>query len=361
MITRIAVFVHALAGGGAERVAVVIANELARRHYRVDLVVQHLTGPYVSDVLPDVRIVNLDCELRHLPWAFRRYLKQSKANGVLSFMTGYNVIAAFASLGIDTAVVVSEQTSLSVRNKGWSDWQRFVSPLMVPAYRRVRAVVTVSRQMLEEFRAAGVPPERLVWIPNPVADSLVEYTSDASTSKPGGASADVVVGVGRLTVQKDFETLIRAFDVVRRTWNARLLILGEGPERGRLESLVSELEIEEKVDMPGFVHPPWPLMAQASVLAMSSRWEGWPNVLMEALALGVPVVSTDCPTGPAEILDNGRFGRLVPVRDAAALAEAIIDTLDHPPNPAYLKSRTDRWSVATITDQYLNALRGGVE
>ncbi|MEX1081493.1 MAG: glycosyltransferase [Halofilum sp. (in: g-proteobacteria)] len=137
----------------------------------------------------------------------------------------------------------------------------------------------------------------------------------------------VIVAVGRLSQQKDYSTLIRAFSRVRKVIRARLVIVGEGKDRGALEALVGELHLEADVALPGFAENPYAWIAHADVFTLSSRWEGLVNVVIEALALGVPIVSTDCPSGPREILDGGRYGELVPVGDYEELAAALVRAL----------------------------------
>jgi hypothetical protein len=160
----------------------------------------------------------------------------------------------------------------------------------------------------------------------------------------------------RLAPQKGFATLIRAFAEVRRRRPARLVILGDGPLRPELEALAGELGVGGDVALPGFVANPYAYMARASVFALSSAWEGFGNVLVEALACGTPVVAADCPSGPGEILDGGRFGRLVPVGDPEALARAILGTLDRPPDPEVARGRARDFSVEGIAGEYLRAL-----
>jgi glycosyltransferase involved in cell wall biosynthesis len=168
----------------------------------------------------------------------------------------------------------------------------------------------------------------------------------------------VIVAVGRLAAQKDFATLLRAFARVRERRPARLLILGEGRLRPALEALVAELGLGAAAAMPGYAENPFSALARADLYVMSSRYEGLPGALIQALACGCRVVSTDCPSGPAEILDHGRFGQLVPVGDAAALAEAMLAELDAPPDPERQRARAAQFSVPRAVDAYLDLLRG---
>jgi glycosyltransferase involved in cell wall biosynthesis len=166
----------------------------------------------------------------------------------------------------------------------------------------------------------------------------------------------VILAAGRLTAQKDYPTLMRAFASLRKNRPAHLVILGEGEEHPRLQALAMELGIRADVDLPGFLDHPFPLMAHCQVLVLSSAWEGFGNVLVEALACGTQVVSTDCPSGPAEILEDGKYGRLVPVGDAVALAKAIEATLDRPYPVAMLRQRAQAFSSKDAVGQYLEAL-----
>ena len=213
-------------------------------------------------------------------------------------------------------------------------------------------IVAVSRGVAERWsRAARIPRGRITTIHNPVPPDLARraeavpdhpFFRPSSGPSSGPEAPPVVLGVGRLVRQKDFPTLVRAFASVRERRAARLLILGEGPERRRLERLAANLGLGSEVSFPGQVENPYAVMARAGLLALSSRWEGMGLVIAEALACGCPVVSTDCPSGPAEILEGGRYGRLTPVGDPAALAEAILETLREPPARERLKTR-GRW------------------
>jgi glycosyltransferase involved in cell wall biosynthesis len=170
----------------------------------------------------------------------------------------------------------------------------------------------------------------------------------------------VFLGVGRLVPQKDFTTLIRAFARLRRVVAAKLLILGEGPERGRLNTVIRDLQLEADVELAGFAPNPFAYMRRAAAVVLSSRYEGFGNVLVEAMACGTPVVSTDCPSGPSEILEGGRYGPLVAVGDETGLADAMQRVLRHPIDPGELKARAAAFSVDVIADQY-HALIAGLQ
>jgi len=195
-------------------------------------------------------------------------------------------------------------------------------------------------------------------IHNPIVSADLFEKQNEAVEHPWFQDSEVpvIIGIGRLHTQKDYETMIRAFSIIRRDRAVNLLILGEGTEKDRLLDIVKKLDLDDFVEFPGFVSNPHAFIARASVLALSSRWEGFGNVLVEALAAGTPVVSTDCPGGPSEILEEGRLGKLVPVGDIEAFARAIQDTLDDPQDRDKLIDRADDFSIDTITSQYIEIL-----
>ena len=198
-------------------------------------------------------------------------------------------------------------------------------------------------------------------IRNPVITPDLRQRAAASCPHPWfqGEGPPVLLGAGRLQRQKDFPTLIRAFARVRQVCPCRLVIIGEGQERPALTALIGQLGLMEQVDLPGFQTHPLPFLARANLFVLSSAWEGSPNVLTEAMALGTPVVATNCPSGPSELLDGGRIAPLVPVGDAEALAAAILATLNQPPPPHRLKDAVADYEQAYSAQQYLAVLELG--
>ncbi len=230
-------------------------------------------------------------------------------------------------------------------------------------YTLAGGIIAVSRGAAADLaRYARIPVEDMDVINNPVVTPRLLELSSEPVGHPwfDDGTTPVILGVGRLAAVKDFATLIRAFAEVRRERTAKLMILGEGPERRALEAFAEELGLTKDVEMPGFVHNPYAVMARAAVLVLPSRWEGSPNVLVEAMACGTQVVATDCPGGAAEILENGRFGRLVPVGDFGRMAEAIEGALDDPVSAEQLRKRAGDFSAARAVDAYLELLLGNV-
>jgi glycosyltransferase involved in cell wall biosynthesis len=362
-MSSLTIFLTSLSGGGAERVLVNLARGFVEQGLSVDLVLVTVEGPYLSLVPPEVRIVDLKGKrlLSSLP-ALVRYLKENKPTALLSALEDTNIVALWGRklAGVSTRVVVSVHNTLSQESQNSKQIKRRISPYLVRSfYPWADAVVTVSQGAADDLVHLGLPKEQIKVIYNPVvtpdlfkkATELVEHP----WFEPG--QPPVILGVGRLEKQKDFPTLIRAFAQVQQQRPARLMILGEGTEKSQLEALVQELGIASNVALPGFVANPYAYMASSAVFVLSSLYEGLPTVLIEAIAAGTKVVSCDCPSGPAEILANGQYGKLVPVGNAKALAEAIASTLDEPVDLEARRLRADEFSLEKSVAQYRQVLR----
>jgi len=295
------------------------------------------------------------------------YLERERPAALITAETYHNIVAIWARAlaGSPTRLVVSERNPLSARlelperKRRWR-W-RYLPPLIARLYPRADAVVAISRGVGDDLAArAGLPPHAVTTIYNPVVGPGLHFAARAPLDHPWFApgAPPVVLGAGRLSAQKDFATLIRAFDRIRRERQAHLIILGEGRERPALERLVRELGLSDVVLLPGYVDNPAAYMARAGVFVLSSTYEGFGNVIAEALVCGCPVVSTDCPCGPAEILDGGRHGALVPVGDHEALADTILRTLDDPPARDSLRQRATAFAADHIAGRYLALLDG---
>jgi glycosyltransferase involved in cell wall biosynthesis len=210
----------------------------------------------------------------------------------------------------------------------------------------------------DTIQITGMPRERMVAIPNPVITPDIYPRSEEPVDHPwfDDPAIPVIIGAGRLTREKDFATLIRAFQRVREQQECRLLILGEGLLRQELEQMAAGLGLADCVAMPGYAPNPFAYMKKSALFVLSSAWEGSGNVLVEAMALGVPVVSTDCPYGPSETLAGGRFGPLVAVGDDAAMAEAMLETLARPLAAKLLQEAVADFSVERSARRYLDVL-----
>lgn len=337
-MNAIAIFVPSLNGGGAERVMVTLANAIAARGFKVDLVLAMAQGPYLKDVSESVRVIDLQAgRVIKALLPLVHYLRRERPVAMLSAMGHANVVALLArklARG-STRTVVSERNTISVqyeRSSGFAAWLNF--KLVRWVYPWAQGICTVSQAASQDLAVfAGLEPNRVQTIYNPFDLERLAQRAAESLVHPWLASDQppVLLAIGRLTEQKDYPTLLRAFARLRQGRDVRLVILGEGELRAQLHALAAELDLNNDVlEMPGFVANPFAWLASCKLFVLSSRWEGLPGVLIEAMACGVPVVSTDCPSGPDEILEGGRWGRLVPVGDVNALAQAMAEVLDTP-------------------------------
>jgi len=396
---HIALFIPSLAGGGVERSTLNLADALVKRGHQVDLVLCRAKGSYLGQVPASVKVIALKAapwwlgrvralsadynhfgtlllpvllaykpspRLRYLP-DLVLYLRHETPDALLSAMTYPNLVALWARClaEVPTRVVISEHNTLSRQviqgSKIWNWRWRFLPPVIRRVYPWADSIVAVSNGVADDLSlTASISRERITTVYNPVVTPELQEKLRAPLDHPWFApgSPPVLLAVGRLVAQKDFPTLLKAFARVRAVRPARLVILGEGKKRTKLEVLARKLGVASDVALPGFMPNPFPYMMRASVFVLSSAWEGLPGVLIEAMACGCPVVSTDCPSGPAEILGGGAYGPLVPVADDAALAKAILSVLETPPDSERLRAQAALFSVDRATDQYLQVLLG---
>lgn len=361
---RLAIFLPSLVGGGAEKSMVRLANGLAARGKPVDLVLAQAKGPYLDAVSDQVRMIDLKASrvLTGFP-ALLRYLRRERPHAMLSALDFASIVLLWARrlTGIPRIVAVNEQNTISISStRSRQMRQRLVPRLMRFFYPWADHLSGNSSGVADDLAVVtGLPRSRIQVVYNPVVtpELLARIKEPLKHPWYEAGQPPVFVAVGRLTEQKDFPTLIRAFAEVRQKHVARLLILGEGRDRSDLESLVKSLNLEQDVSLFGFVDNPYAFMTRSVAFVLSSRWEGLPTVLIEALACGVPVIATNCPSGPDEILAGGKYGLLVPVQDVAALAEAMRAALNGkisaPPSESWLP-----YEQENIVSQYSRILEG---
>jgi glycosyltransferase involved in cell wall biosynthesis len=359
----IALFSPTLSGGGAERVLVNLACGLCARGYRVDVVLASAKGQFLSDLPQAAQVVDLGASrvVRSIP-ALAMYLRRRRPYSLLAFQDHAGIAAVWARFLVrsDTRIISSVHNVWSRMIESSSHpWKSHtLAWLTAMAYQHATAVVAVSNGVAEDMaKTIGIAAERVTVIYNPViTPELLERSAEPLTHPwfdPNEPA--VIMGIGRLTEVKDFPTLLRAFARVRAQQRVRLIILGEGTARDELEKLVDQLGVKEDVLLPGFVANPYPYLKRASIFVLSSLYEGLPTVLIEAMALGVPCVATDCDSGPSEILAGGLHGTLTPVRDVDSMAAAIAATLHHP-RAAVSATAWQPFTLDAATDAYERVL-----
>lgn len=357
----LAFYVPSLTVGGAERVTVTVANGLARRGYDVDLVVSYLEGAFYEEVSDDVTIVDL--ETKKIPGIgigasvpqLASYLRDRSPAMLFSQMTYANDVClltnALSGSEAVTVPTVHNTYGMQVDRK-----EKLIQELARGLADQADQFVAVSEGVAEsvvEHIGVDRSDVSVLHNPIPVSDIRDQASEDIDHEWLTDPDVDVVLGVGRLARQKDYGTFLRAFERVHAQRPAtRAIIVGRGSKREELEALTRRLGLSDVVSFEGFVDNPYGYMSGADLLAMSSIHEGLPTVLIEALACGCPVVSTDCPSGPREILQDGAIGPLVEVGDAPGLADGICTTLDTPPTSSQLVDRAIDFSPSAVLDEY---------
>jgi glycosyltransferase involved in cell wall biosynthesis len=400
---HLALVLDHLGAGGVQKMTLSLGRELMARGHRVDLVTCQAGGPLLASLPRGLRhfklergrsliarIAALQADPGGLAALLRpvllspklprellytasltSYLRQQRPEALVAATRPVNLMTIWAARlsGMPARVLVSERNPPSMALNGSRRWRRrYLPALMARTYRLADAIVAVSQSVAADLSGlTGLQDGDIATIYNPVIGDEIATLARAPCDHPWLAPGQppVILGAGRLVQQKDFPTLILAFARLRRLRPARLIILGarnddaatEGA-RAPLLRLAAAHGVSDDVALPGFTSNPFAFMARAAVFVLSSNYEGLPAALIEALACGCPVVSTDCPGGPYEILEGGRFGELVPVGDDSAMAEAILSTLDHPPDRERLIMRGRTFSVAAAADAYLSALSG---
>jgi glycosyltransferase involved in cell wall biosynthesis len=349
LTNRCAVLVPAFVGGGAQRIGLTLAGALADI-LDVDLVAARPVGELRGSVPANVRVVDLNASrMATAVPLLVRYLRYERPVGVISMLTHTNIaaIAAAPLAGTRPRVVVTEHLPPLRRSVA----ERMGTRLAGTLYARAEVVAVSAGVRRDLSDATGIPARRIHVIYNPVDVQSVRESAAEPAAELGRAGIPMLLSVGRLTDQKDHMTLVRAFALVRAQRRCTLVVLGEGERRAAVVAEARRLGVADDVTLPGFVPNPYPHFRRAAAFVLSSRWEGLPTALIEALVLGVPAVSTDCDAGPREILGDGRYGALVPVGDVRALAAAILSTLNRPPSPLP-PSATARYEPGLVAARY---------
>lgn len=365
-MTRVAIYMPTLEGGGAERAMVDLANGLQAEGQTTDLVVIREDGPWRQLLSDEVRLVAIKSR-GALPGFVKllRYLRNARPEVVLANGASSIILATLARWFTPRFIVIARiPTNLSAGlakvNLKW----RIIRTVQASLLPLADAIVTNSAGSSEDIvRSLPAASDKVRTIHNPVVRPSMADEARQPVEHPWFHShgPPIILAAGRLDPAKDYATLMRAFALVAQQRDVRLVVLGEGAERRNLVELTHELGVAHRVDFPGFHANPFAFMAKARLFVLSSKQEGMPNVLIQAMACGTPVVSTDCPSGPREVLEDGHWGPLVPVGDAEALADAMSTTLDRAPRPASLTSRAAAFSAKGSIHAYarlIEELRG---
>ena len=373
---RIALAILHLGGGGAERSVLRLANGLVERGYRVDILLFEKIETLKDEIPPEARLFVLKPEpinrfrdrfhlarrfglqiLRFLRTSLLQdarsvaaYIEEERPDCILPSLPRAKSAAllAFGFTRLNTVTIPIVHSVLMNRKRRF----RKLYSILFPVADRV---VAVSEGVADGIALKlGIPRNKITRIYNPADTAeitkLAHFVPDHPWMSDDGPP--IVLSAGRLARVKDYPTLLRAFQKVSQNRDVRLIILGEGRWRKRLEKMIRKLGLQDKVSLPGWVSNPYAFMSRASAFVLSSKYEGLGNVLIEAMACGCPCVSTNCPAGPVEILGNGRFGSLAPVGDDSALASAMERILDSPPDKDILIARAQEFSFDASIDHY---------
>jgi glycosyltransferase involved in cell wall biosynthesis len=405
---KLAIYIRTIKSAqGTERVSANIALGLADRGHSVDFLVEESEGWLAEQIAthPNINVINLcesrgplllarglqlwvmvknilssplaligigdSCSARLLRMmthenppilSLYRYIRRARPVSVMSFLNYQNLTLLLTApfIKTETRFIVNVRNHITTSAKyGKSKWMRSVPRVMKRFFPRADLILGPSRGVSDDVREiTGISPDKFGVIHNPVFRPEITQLSRETPSHPWLVESDipVIIGAGKLKPQKDFETLLRAFALVRAQRPVRLIILGQGPKKQELMELAVQLGISDDFQLPGHVKNPYACFSHASVFVLSSAWEGLPNVLIEAMACGCPVVSTDCPSGPFEILDEGKFGKLVPLSDPEKMAQAIVETLDSPTPEELLLGRAREFSYEKVINDYEKVL-----
>lgn len=361
----VCIYVISFGDGGVERMLVNLAWGFSAWGVKVDFIVNHKHVPYLNSLPATVRIIEFNSKNRQQKLAkLMQYLLENRPDAVISAKGRDDLVTIEAKrrTQVATRFFLRPGTAVSERLRA-----RKTNPIKKwLTYRRLRwlfshadGVIAVSQGVADDIiKSTGIDPSIVSVVRNPNITpelyQLAEMPLEHPWFEPG--QPPVFIGMGGLRRQKDFPTLLRAFAQVNQERSCRLMILGQGRKRKELLELAQTLGIADRVELPGFVNNPYAYLSRAAVFVLSSLWEGSPNVLTEALAIGTPVVSTDCHSGPYEITQGGRYGQLVSVGDVDALSQAMLSTLANPPDPTWLKSAVTEYTMEKSARAYLEAM-----
>jgi glycosyltransferase involved in cell wall biosynthesis len=357
--TKISIFLPSLSGGGAERAMILVANQLSN-DFSVDLiVVNKMFATYEVEVNPKVNLINLNgTKVSYSIVKLIRYLRENKPNILISALGTTNIVAILAKLfsRINFKLIISERSyaPIAIKDNPSPVYRLLMPSIMKITYPYADEIIAVSQGvadfLISQYRISA---KKIKVIYNPVDTDNIFEESNQSFINPffDHTKTPMIISVGRLNPQKDYPTLIRAFALLLKHKKAKLVILGEGTLLNELTLLTKELKIKDEVFFPGFVKNPFMWMKQAKLFVLSSRYEGMPNVLLQAMACGTKIVSTDCPSGPHEILEGGKWGKLCSMEDPQELSAAMLEALNED-SSVNIRERANYFSIDKTISAY---------
>lgn len=362
---HIAFFLPAMNSGGAEKTVLMLATAFANRGIKTDILLVRKEGVYIPRIPKNIRVIELGAKgMVQSIFPLMNYLKAERPDVLISGLPGPNVITLMArhltqkATSCATKIIITQHhpftqnaaASTKLRTKIRTALARFL-------FKRADEIIAVSDGVATDLAAVtGIPRVHITTINNPldlahIADYAVKPVTHPWLADP---AIKILISVGRLAPPKDYETLLLALSEIP---NIKLLICGEGPGRSKITNLITTLNLQDRVQLLGFVDNIYASVAAADALILSSKHEGFGNVLIEAMAVGTPIIATDCPYGPAEITQNGKYGYLAPIADSAAMQSAITQTLKKPPQTAEaLKNHAKKFSIDNIMKEYLKLM-----
>lgn len=348
--------------GGAEKVFMILANEFCARGYKVDLLLTVKRGIFLKDLDKDINIIELSKKRVFFDYfKLKEYLLNGKPDAIISGLPHCNLIAAFTSVfcGYSKKLFLSEHSNFTESMKEVDFYKNTLLKFLISIlYPRVAGVICVSKGVqLDLIKNFPVLEQKSTFIYNPFDVGYITKRSTEDVSHPWldkNRTYKTIISSGRLTPAKDFENLLAAFSILKNICNVRLIILGEGELRDELTSYVIQNNLSSVVDLYGFDENPFRFMSKADLFVLSSKREGLSNVLVESMICNVPIVSTDCPSGPSEILENGYWGDLVPLGNPQALADSMYEKLTIEQVNLDYSSRVKDFGKNKIANQYLN-------
>lgn len=357
----VAVFIPSFGNGGADRMSVHICRGLSELNYHVDLIVQNNVKDINRYQLHNTKIIHVSSSRKKRIKELADYIDIKRPKVVLSTKGGdLEAIRAKELARFKTKVVLRHGTTFSKRDKYRPFFKRIVSTFKLRwIFSKADLIIANSQGVAEDIiRVSKISEEKVRVVPNPTIVPEIFELAKENVEHPWfkDKKYPIILGAGGFRKSKDFPTLIKAFYLLQKNIPSRLVIIGEGRQRQKMEKLIKKLNIVDRVWLPGYQENPYKFTARSDLFVLSSLWEGCPNVLIEAMALGIPVVSTDCPSGPREILDNGRYGLLVLPQNPHELKIAMELTLNKSFAPDAMSKAISKYDIRKSCEEHANVL-----